>query len=264
MHAIGPLLRRSRLDAGLSQLDLSTRLGVSQRHISYVESGRSKPSRALILSWTRAAGTPPTLRNLALQRGGFAPIAFADPATGTWQPAVLEALTEMLLAHEPFPGIVFDADWIGLALNPAGQRLCAINMAGFWATLEAPQQGLDMIAALIHPGGMFSTMRDPARAGYAWLAQMRAEQWARPALAPRVDALERSLRQRYGDAPEQPGRAPHETFLKMVFDTPIGTLSFLTVQSVVGLPYGIDHGSLRIELWFPTDAATRQALQRED
>lgn len=253
-------LRRMRVALGVSQLEFALRLGVSQRHLSFVELGRSKPSRALALRWFREAGASVDESNAALLCAGFAPAFHAFASEKIRETPAFQALSDMLVAHEPCPGIIFDADWMISAMTEGGQWLCGIGMADFLATMTGPTTQMDMIAAAAHPGGLLSKVRNGPEVGYALLRQLRAEQCARPSLVARVDLFETSLLERYGPDRTTTPRAAGDSYLRVVIDTEVGTLSFLLVQSVFGLPQNVTSASLRTELWFPTDAETRQIL----
>lgn len=253
-------LRRMRIVLGVSQLEFAMRLGVSQRHVSFVELGRSNPSRPLVLRWLRETGASVDECNAALLCAGFAPAFHAFASEQVRETPAFQALSDMLVAHEPCPGIIFDADWMISAMTEGGQWLCGIGMADFLATMTGPTAQMDMIAAAAHPGGLLSKVRNAPEVGYALLRQLRAEQCARPSLEKRVDLLETSLLERYGpDCTETP-RAAGDPYLRVVMDTEFGTLSFLLVQSVFGLPQNVTSASLRTELWFPTDDETRQIM----
>ncbi|WP_114953831.1 helix-turn-helix domain-containing protein [Sphingosinicella terrae] len=260
VNGLADILRQMRASARISQLELALRLGVSQRHVSFVELGRARPSRNLILSWAREAGASVDERNAALVSAGFAPaiVEFgSDPVQGS---AAFRVLSDMLAAHDPFPGLIFDADWMIRAMNEAGQWLCGIAMADFLAGMDGPPSEMDMIASVAHPGGLLATVRNAAEVGFALLNQLRAEQLTRPSLRPRVDRLEESLRSRFGAQDAVHARAPGEPYLQLVADTAVGPLSFLLVQTVFGLPQNVTRESLRTELWFPVDEATRRVM----
>jgi transcriptional regulator with XRE-family HTH domain len=253
----GGVLRRARLAAGCSQLDLALRLGVSQRHLSFVERGRARPSRNLILAWMREAAAPPALTNAALNRAGYVSI---DSGEAGPSPACA-ALRQVLDVHEPYPALVFGPDWVIIKANVAGQWLCRALMPEATGHLASTESGLDMIATLAHPDGLMARMRDPWVAGGALLDQLRNEEWAWPGLKPRTDAFEASLLARFGPRPPSVRRAAGEPCLNLVFDTPLGALSFFTIQSVFALPQDVTPASLRIELWFPADEATRAVMR---
>lgn len=257
---LGRNLKGMRTALGVSQMELALRLGISQRHLSFVEQGRAKPSRDLVLRWSRETGASADDRNAALLSAGFAPAFREFGADQVRETPGFKALSEMLVAHEPHPGIVFNADWMINAMTEGGQWLCGLALTDFLASMTGPPTQMDMIAALIHPGGMLSKVRNAPEVGFALLRQLRAEQLARPSLAERVDRLEQSLVQRYGADGADPSRAAGDPYLRVVMDTEMGSLSFLLVQTVFGLPHSISSASLRTELWFPTDDQTRRVM----
>lgn len=256
----GQLLKAARMARGHSQLDLALTLGISQRHLSFVETERAQPRRELILAWMDACGASESDRNAALLRSGLAPEPTIADLDAPKYRDVYDALVTILAAHEPFPAFVFDADWHMLRLNRGGQRTCGLTLPEYFAREPFPERGIaDMIDCVAAPDGLLGKLRDPQPVATALLAQMRAEQMIRPALRSRVDRLERSVLQRYGGL-SAPERAPEYPFLAGVFDTLAGTLSMIAVQTVFALPLNVTGESLRIEFWFPTDEATRRIL----
>ncbi len=100
-HILPTTLRQARKARRLSQLELSLRMGVSQRHVSFVESGRAKPSRALLMSWLQELDAPLVVRNAAMLQAGYAPAYSADPLGGPSLAQANEALVRLLRAHDP-------------------------------------------------------------------------------------------------------------------------------------------------------------------
>lgn len=256
MH-VGTVLRRAREARGLSQLDLALTIGVSQRHVSFIENGRSRPSRSLIETWSRETQAPPSLRNAALHGAGYAP---RESPRGL-QPAPA-ALQRMLAAHEPSPGLVFDADWICRFTNHGARWLIGQLLPDFVAQTAMSDTCFDMIEALAHPGGLLSRMVEPWLGGGALLDQLRSEEWARPALGPRIGRFERSILERFGPRPQANNRAPGEPCLNLRFETDHGPMRFVTFESIFALPQDVTLASLRVELWFPADEWTRGIMRQ--
>ena len=128
---LGLLLRHWRDLRGVSQLDLSFNAGVSQRHISFIESGRSVPSRQMLLDIAQTLDVPLRDRNALLLAAGYAPI-YADTAWNALEmQSVTKALERMLRQHEPFPALVMDRYWNVLMTNDAAPRFfdCFIDLA---------------------------------------------------------------------------------------------------------------------------------------
>lgn len=257
---VGAHLRRWRTERGISQLRLAVDSGVSSRHLSFVETGRAQPSRQLILHLARFLTPSSHEVNVCLLAAGFAPTHTVGLDVGST--ALDATLDEMIHRHDPYPAFVFDPDWVMGRLNDGGQWLCSVLMPKVWDTVDAPRDGLDMIAALIHPDGLFSRMRDPEPIGTALLRQLRTEQLTNPGLTERVDALERSLHERFPDRGSGADSAAAEATLRVDFDTGHGPMSFLTFQVVVGIPQHITVATPRVELWFPADALTRAVFNR--
>src|ERR1700761_8738087 len=116
---VGALLRQWRDARGRSQLELAMDMGVSQRHISFIESGRSSPSRALLLGVANALAIPLRDRNALLLAAGYAPM-YAEPAWDAAEMRVVHrALERMLRQHEPYPALVMDRHWNVLMTNDA-------------------------------------------------------------------------------------------------------------------------------------------------
>ncbi|ADU39146.1 helix-turn-helix domain-containing protein [Variovorax paradoxus] len=258
------LLRHTRTSSKMSQLELALRLEVSQRHVSFVETGRAAASREMLLAWMEAVDAPASIRNAALTMAGFTTVAAETASAWTAGPDATEpALQRMIQLHNPLPGIVFDPDWRALAVNRSGKWLCSMVMPAYCEVIDNVFEGMDMIHCLSHEDGLLSRARNATQVGAALLLQLQTESWIRPALCPRVERLAESLQRRYGKLPVPSGvlgiAAPSA---EMCFDTPHGELNFSTFQSAFGMPHDINSSSLRIELWFPSDDRTRHVMNR--
>src|SRR5580698_6609821 len=119
---LGAMLRHWRDLRATSQLALSSYTGVSQRHISFIESGRSSPSRQTLMDIAQALDVPLRDRNSLLLAAGFAPIYSAAPWNAAEMQGVTRALERMLRQHEPFPAVVMDRYWNVLMTNEAAPR----------------------------------------------------------------------------------------------------------------------------------------------
>ena len=253
-------LQHARKARHLSQLELSLRIGVSQRHVSFVESGRARPSRELLTRWLQELDAPLGLRNAALLQAGFAP---AYRATTLADPDLAQAnaaLQQLLRAHEPMPALVLDAQWNLLQLNRGGQWLAATLMPpeALQPANGGPANLLDM---LVHPMGLTRQLLNLREAGPAFLSQMRAEAALQPALAPKVEAFDALLRQRLsGRVPPAAHPGPQAPVLTLRFATPFGELAFFRMFTTFGTPQDITLASLRVEHMFAADEATHAVL----
>lgn len=258
---IGDILRTARATRRLSQLDLALTLGVSQRHVSFVESGRARPSRDLILAWTDVVAATESVRNAALLKAGF---AVTPPVVRGGKPAgrpVPDVHIRVLEAHDPWPGLIFDPDWRMQRLNVGARRLFSWIMPEFLQSLHGDEMGWDMIAGIAHDGGLLSRMAEPWIIGARLLAQLRIEQLMRPSLTARVDELGCALQARFGAAMIVQDGQTLRPGLNLDFVTSHGRLRFFTVQSVFKLPQDVAPETVRTGLWYPNDVETQDILR---
>jgi len=154
-YQFGNLLRYWRQQRGKSQLDLSLDAGVSQRHISFVESGRSIPSRDLILSLSGALDVPIRDRNVLLNASGYAPI-YAEGSLDAPEMAMINmALNRVLEQHEPHPAIVIDRYWYVLKTNKAAPKFF-----GSFVDLSKRKTPRNILDLMFDPDGMRPFIED--------------------------------------------------------------------------------------------------------
>ncbi len=257
-------LKAARRARGISQLELALRVGVSQRHLSCVETGRARPSQALLVAWLQALDAPLAVRNAALLQAGYAPAFHATTLAGPQLQLARAALEQLLRAHDPMPALLLDAHWNVVQRNQGAQRLWRWLLPDGVETPGA--QSLNLLDGLVHPQGFGRRILNLAEVGPALWQQLRNEACAMPALSPRVDALEAFLRQHLDrrqravlDSPEQPSRPT--PMLTTRFDTPVGELAFFSMFTTFGSPQDITLASLRVEHLCAADAATEQAMR---
>jgi transcriptional regulator with XRE-family HTH domain len=257
-------LKAARRARGISQLELALRVGVSQRHLSCVETGRARPSQTLLVAWLQALDAPLAVRNSALLQAGYAPAFHAATLAGHELQLARAALEQLLRAHDPMPALLLDAQWNVLQRNQGAQRLWRWLLPDIEETPDA--QVVNLLDGLVHPQGFGRRILNLAEVGPALWLQLRNEACALPALTPRVEALEAFLRQHLGrgqlavlDSPEQ---LPRPTpMLTTRFDTPVGQLAFFSMFTTFGSPQDITLASLRVEHLCAVDAATEQAMR---
>ncbi len=265
---LSSILRQTRDASGLSQLDLAAEINVSQRHVSFLESGRARPSRELLIAWMHRVNAPASVRNAALLEAGYAPTGTQQGGEGAPPKPCLTALRQVIAAYQPFPAFVLTSEMTMAAWNEPGDWLLSMLMPDLWSGELEERTGLDMIAALSQPNGLLSKARDRRNATLAMLEQLRLETWLSPSLQPRVEALadwleswpqnEASTADQLID-PNMP-LAFGTTYLPLSFHTDYSTLSFLRVQGVFELPQDVTVFSLRVELWLPNDEHTRRVV----
>lgn len=258
-HTLPITLQKARKACRLSQLELSMRIGVSQRHVSFVESGRAKPSRDLLMTWLRELEAPLAVRNVAMLQAGYAPAystaALDDPSLAHANVALLQ----LLKTHDPMPAMVIGAQWDLLHLNRGAKWLAATLMP--WAADHIANQPLNMLDMLIHPQGFTKLLVNLDEAGPAFLSELRDAVCVHPQLAPKMEAFAALLRDRIGPrglAASWPQTAA--PILTLKFATPYGELAFFRMFSTFGSPQDITLSSLRVEHMFAADEATKSVL----
>jgi transcriptional regulator with XRE-family HTH domain len=264
-NELGALLRHWRDMRGVSQLDLSFNAGVSQRHISFVESGRSVPSRQMLLDLAQALDIPLRERNTLLLAAGYAPM-FAD---GAWNAqemqSVTKALGRMLRQHEPFPALVMDRYWNVLMTNESAPRFfnCFIDMAA----REGPR---NMLHLIFDPDGMRPFVADWQAVANSLIQRVYRESVGR-VVDDQTHELLAALRA-YPDVQTDlsvssnavgTGSAAAGTpVIPIGFVKDGKVLNYFSMVATVGTPQSVAAQELRIECMFPADDET-EALHLE-
>ena len=236
-------------------------MGVSQRHVSFVESGRSQPSRELLLSWLHELQAPLALRNVALQQAGFAPVYRGSELSDVVLAPVREALGQLLAAHDPMPAMVMDAAWNVRQMNRGAQWLAVTLMP--WIAQLPKDQPINMLDAMLHPEGMTRQMTNLEEVAPAMLAHLRDDASAVPELLPRVELLAAQLQKRLGKRQLTLWPRQMAPVLTTRFSTLHGDLAFFSMFSTFGTPQDITLASLRVEHLFAADEVTRAVFAEQ-
>ncbi len=254
-------LQQARKSRRISQLELALRIGVSQRHVSFVESGRARPSRDLLIAWLHELNAPLAVRNVALQQAGFAAVY----QEGEWGGAVLaparEALSLLLVAHDPMPAIVLDAAWNVLQLNRGAHWLCHTLMP--WlaqAMQQQPNQPLNFVDAFLHPDGLLNRVTNLEEVAPALISHLRETAEIVPELTERVKLLAARCQERIGG--NVVALHPRQLAPTLItrFATEQGELAFFSMFSTFGTPQDITLASLRVEHMFAADELTKKVM----
>lgn len=251
-------LQTARKSKRISQLELALRMGVSQRHVSFVESGRAQPSRELLLSWLHELQAPLALRNVALQQAGFAPVYRGSELSDAVLAPVREALSRLLAAHDPMPAMVMDAAWNVLQMNRGAQWMALTLMP--WIAHLPQDQPINMLDAMLHPEGMTRHMTNLEEVAPAMLAHLRDDASVAPELVTRVELLAAQIQKRLGKRTLTPWPRQMAPVLTTRFSTAHGELAFFSMFSTFGTPQDITLASLRVEHLFAADDATRAVI----
>jgi len=249
MHA-GDLIREWRQRRRLSQLDLAIAANVSSRHLSFVETGRSRPTSEMILHLAEHLDVPLRDRNALLLAGGFAP---AYPERGLAEPelhAVKNALKRVLDGHEPYPAAVVNRWWELVDAN-AGIALFTGDVRP--ELLEPP---VNVLRLSLHPDGMAPRIANLPE----WRAHLlaRLHRQAEATGDQRLVALHDELAAYPGGRAGTPG--PADVVVPLRYRTPQAELSFLSITAVIGTPMDVTVEELAIESFYPADPQTAKAL----
>ncbi|MFM7330947.1 MAG: helix-turn-helix domain-containing protein [Brachymonas sp.] len=265
METANPTLRdtlqTARKSKRLSQLELALRMGVSQRHVSFVESGRAQPSRELLLAWLHELQAPLALRNVALQQAGYAQVYRGSELSDAVLAPVREALGRLLAAHDPMPAMVLDAAWNVLQMNRGAQWMAVTLMP--WIAQLPQDQPINLLDALLHPEGMTRQMTNLEEVAPALLAHLRDDASVVPELLPRVEQFAMQIQPRLGKRSLAPWPRQMAPVLTTRFATAHGELAFFSMFSTFGTPQDITLASLRVEHVFAADAHTRQVIEAQ-
>lgn len=243
---VGRLLRHWRDQRRMSQLDLCTRVGVSTRHLSFVETGRSRPTSAMILRLAEELEVPLRARNELLLAGGFAPVFPQSELDAPPLAVVLAALRTVLAGHDPCPAVLVDRHWTMVEANAAVAGLtggCAASL------LEPP---VNVLRLALHPDGMAARIENLAE----WRTHVlhRLDRQA----AATGDPVLRELR---AELAGYPGGLVAAEPDGLVVPLRFAGLSFFSITSVLGTPRDVTLSELAIEAFLPADAATAEALR---
>jgi transcriptional regulator with XRE-family HTH domain len=256
---IGELLRAWRERRRMSQLALALAADVSSRHVSFIETGRSRPSREMVLRLAERLDVPLRERNRLLLAAGFAPAYperdLDDPELARMRHAVDLVLT----GHEPYPALAFDRHWNLVTSN----RAVAPLLAGVAPDLLTPP--VNVLRLSLDPTGLAPRIVNLPEWREHLLERLRRQ--ADTTADPALDALLTELRSLPEPAAAKP-TPPDQSFAAGGLVVPLrlrtadGVLSLLSTTTVFGAPLDVTLSELAIEAFYPADAATADRLRR--
>jgi transcriptional regulator with XRE-family HTH domain len=255
---VGALLRAWRTRRGRSQLDLALEVGVSPRHLSFIETGRSRPSAAMLQALAQTLELPLREHNRMLLAAGHAPRYAERSLSSAALAGVQAALQRLLDAHHPYPGFVLDRQWNVVQANAAGQRLAGLLPEAL------TRSGLNVFRVGLHPHGLAAHTANFAEWGRYLLQQLRA--LVRSSADPGLAALEAEVLaypnvQALGELPAEAASAAPTLLVPCVLDLPGGRISMFSTLTTFGTPRDVTLDELCVELFYPLDRDSEQRLR---
>lgn len=236
----------------MSQMDLALEAEISTRHLSFVETGRAKPSREMILKLAERLDIPLRERNDLLLAGGYAPVYREQPLDSPALAQEREAVQRILTGHEPYPAVAVDRHWSLLAFNQAIGPL----LTGIAPELLDPP--VNVLRLTFHPDGLAPRIVN--------LAEWRDHMFHRldRQISLSGDAELVALRHELMEYPVEDSIETVDVdslIIPLVVRTPAGVLNFFHTTTVFGTPLEITLSELAIEAFFPADAETARILR---
>jgi transcriptional regulator with XRE-family HTH domain len=255
-QTVGTMLRDWRRRRHLSQLDLACEADISSRHLSFLETGRSQPSREMILHLAERLDIPLRERNALLLAAGYAPVFKARALDDPTLQAARRVVDLVLAGHEPFPAIAIDRHWTLIASNRAIQPL----LLGIEPALLEPP--VNVLRLSLHPQGLAPRIANLAEWRSHLLARLRHQ------IEASADPVLGELYNELSGFPIPGGEKQYTptnyagVAVPLQLATEGGVLSFLSTTTVFGTPVDITLSELALESFFPADAFTLEALKR--
>jgi len=246
-HELGDFLRYWRRQRGKSQLDLSLDAGISQRHISFVESGRSVPSRELLLSLAKTLDVPLREQNVLLLASGYAPLYLESTWDAPEMAVVTRVVDLMLRQHEPHPAVVLDRYWNVLKTNDASPRFF-----GSFVDLSKRPKPRNLLDLMFDPDGMRPFIENWEEVASGLLQRVYREAVGHVAEARTIELLNH-LSKYPGVKELSVPRKSQEPVLSITFVRGSERISYFSMISTVGLPQDITAQEFRIECMFPAE-----------
>lgn len=252
---VGSILRDWRKRRRLSQLELALSADISARHLSFVETGRSQPSREMVLHLAQRLDVPLRQRNELLLAAGYAP-AFSerridDPALA----APREAMERLVAGHEPFPALAIDRHWNVVLANRATAPLTAC------VAPKLREPPVNVLRNSLHPEGLAPKIGNLPEWRAHLLARLRhqIDLAGDPGLVGLLTELLSYPVPTGAASSSEPTGSP---VVPMCLHLPIGTLNLISTTMVFGTPLDVTLSELALETFFPADPETAALLRR--
>lgn len=249
---VGDQIREWRRRRRLSQEDLAGLAEISLRHLSFMETGRSTPSRAMLLRLSDQLDVPLRERNRMFTAAGFAPVYGERSLDDDALDAARKTIELVLRAHEPFPALAVDRHWQMHAAN----RAVAPFLRGVAPKLLEPP--INVLRLSLHPEGVAPRIINLGewRAHLLHRLRQQVESTGDPVLAELLLELQSYPAPDYDEAPD-----PAAIVVPMRLRSEFGDLSFLSTTTVFGTPTEVTLSELAIESFFPADPRTAKVMR---
>jgi transcriptional regulator with XRE-family HTH domain len=249
MQTFAHALKHWRHTRRLSQLDLAMNADISARHLAFLETGRARPSRGMLLHLAEVLALPRAARNRLLHLAGFAPVYPELPLDDATLAPVRAAMDWTITRHAPYPAVIMDGLWRLAALNAPATTLFAAMSLG---------PGDSLLDAIRAPGGATALIENWAEVGYHMMIRLRSESAAAGGIA-ELDRTADHLARDPGIRGWQPP-AELPAIVPTVYAAQGLRLSLFSTYATFGSAEHITLRDMKIELMFPADDATRTAL----
>ena len=256
MRPFGEHLRAWRLRRRMSQLDLANEADISTRHLSFVETGRSVPSREMVLRLAERLDVPLRERNALLVAAGYAPMYRERPLDDPALASAREAVQLILKSHEPYPALAVDRHWNLLAHN----AIVPLLLAGVDAALLQPP--MNVLRLSLHPHGLAPRIVNLGQWRHHLFERLRQQIQATGDSA--LQELEQELRAYPLPADADATRLEGEVLgiaVTLRFRTPAGLLDLISTTTIFGTPVDVTLQELALETFVPADASSAQVLR---
>lgn len=264
------LLRYWRGKRGYSQLALSLAAGVSQRHISFLESGRARPSREMVLALAERLGVPLRQRNRLLLAGGFAPAYSEHALASPPMQMVRQAIALILAKQEPYPAVVLDRFWNLVDANTAYRRMLDKLLAGRRpASLDTNGQRINLMLSVFDPNGLWPVIENARQVGRYLLRRVWQELQVQA-----HDQTAREIFRRIAEwhpdmvgpggvllGEDDPADGSPPPVLPVALHAGRFRASLFSTLTTLGIPQDVTSQELRIECFYPADEATRSIFE---
>ncbi|NRQ33125.1 helix-turn-helix transcriptional regulator [Nonomuraea sp. NN258] len=248
---IGEGLRRWRAVRRVSQLELATLAGTTQRHLSFVESGRSQPGRALVIRLAESLGLSLRQRNDLLALAGYAPVFTESSLDEQALAPVRTAIEQILRGHQPYPALV---------VGPYGRVVAANDAVEVFTEGAAPEllrPPVNMLRLMLHPDGMARRIRNLGEWGRHVIDALRAS--ARRSPDPRMDDFVDELAAYVPEAPVGPDHLGFAVPMRLA--SADGELRLITTLTSFATATDVTVAELQLEAFLPADQPTADLLR---